>query len=649
TVGNPNSQQIIPYAIPQAQGDQLTLQSGMKVCVIDSGLDRSNPDFLWSSITGDNNSGTGNWDDGGGPHGTHVAGTIAAANNTTGVIGMAPGVPLHIVKVFNADGWGYSSDLSAAAQQCITAGANIITMSLGGAEANSLEEAAFDTFTTNGGLVLASAGNDGDNSRSFPAGYKSVMMVGANDENNTIAGFSQYPSCTSNSEVDDGYCVEVTAGGVDTMSTYPSLTALTTAGAADEAATWGTATATVGTASDMDVIAMENTGSVSAAVYYFGSGLTTNASANGKICIIDRGTNTFHEKAKNCEDSGGIGAVIVNNYYEALNGTLGETNTTTIPVIGASLTDRSTWLSATNVTIDSVTSLYGTMSGTSMATPAVAGAAALVWSNHQSCTGTQIRDALKASAEEQGQVGKDDYYGYGIVKAKAASDYITTNGCSGTGSGLTANQLTNNVAKTSLGEYIGTETMYTMYVPADATNINFATSGGTGDVDMYIRYGSAPTTSTYDCARWSSGNNETCATLTNTGGTYYIMLKANAAYADVSLIASFTDPSSTSTPAASIDSTVTNIGINNNQMASYSLNVLNTYSTLTFTISGGTGEADLYVKHGAQSTVLDYDCRPYIVGNAEVCTMINPAVGTWYVGIRAASKVTGLSLNAKSN
>jgi subtilisin family serine protease len=74
---------------------------------------------------------------------------------------------------------------------------------------------------------------------------------------------------------------------------------------------------------------------------------------------------------------------------------------------------------------------YGYMSGTSMATPGVSGVAALVWSNHPNCTGTQIREALKATAKDAGAAGKDDFFGHGIVKAKDASDYLTANGCGG--------------------------------------------------------------------------------------------------------------------------------------------------------------------------------------------------------------------------
>ncbi len=426
-LGNPMTQQLNPYAIYQSQADQVNFNSnaGMKVCVIDSGLDRSNQDFNWGGITGDNDSGTGNWDEHGGPHGTHVAGTIGAADNNVGVVGMAPGVDMHIIKVFNAEGWGYSSDLAYAAQKCSDAGANIINMSLGGGGSNSTESNAFQAFTDNGGLVLAAAGNDGNNVRSYPAGYPSVMMIGANDADNNIADFSQFPSCETTTGrgknrqtvTDETICVEATAGGVDTLSTYPAGMATSASMSAD-----GQAYASS---------AMENAGSASGSVYFMGTAEAIDGGANGSICVIDRGAISFHDKVKNCEDSGGIGAIIVNNEAGMLYGTLGDTNATTIPAVGAAFEDRASLVAASNATVNISTSDYGYMSGTSMATPAVAGLAALVWSNHNECTGTEIREALKATAQDAGAAGHDVYFGHGIVKAKAAHDYLTANGCGG--------------------------------------------------------------------------------------------------------------------------------------------------------------------------------------------------------------------------
>ncbi len=426
--GNPSTMQITPYAVYQSQADQVSFngQAGMKVCIIDSGLDRSNNDFNWGNISGDDDSGTGSWDVNGGPHGTHVAGTIAAADNNIGVVGMAPGVDLHIVKVFNADGWGYSSDLAYAADKCSSAGANIISMSLGGGGANSTEENAFKAFTEAGGLVVAAAGNDGNSVRSYPAGYPSVMMIGANDAQNNIADFSQYPSCTvttgrgknQTTTTDETICVEVTAGGVDTLSTYPADMATSASLSAD--------------GQFVTSSAMENSGNASASTYFMGTAEATDGGANGKVCVIDRGAISFHDKVLNCENSGGVGAVIINNEAGMLYATLGETNATTIPAVGTALEDRSSLVAASAMDISIGTADYGYMSGTSMATPAVSGMAALVWSNHNDCTGTEIRDALKATAEDGGAAGNDVYFGAGIVKAKAANDYLSANGCSGT-------------------------------------------------------------------------------------------------------------------------------------------------------------------------------------------------------------------------
>ncbi|MGB0936676.1 MAG: S8 family serine peptidase [Colwellia sp.] len=426
-VGNPDAEQLTPYSVYQSEANLVSFDAnaGMKVCVIDSGLDRSNQDFNWGAITGDNDSGTGNWDENGGPHGTHVAGTIGAEDNNIGVVGMAPGVSMHIVKVFNASGWGYSSDLAHAAQKCTDAGANIISMSLGGGGANSTEENAFDTFTEAGGLVLAAAGNDGNNVRSYPAGYSSVMMVGGNDNNNDRYTASQYPSCTittgrgkkQTTTTDETICVEITAGAVDVLSTYPADMATSSAVTLDS----GFLTSS----------AMENSGSAFGNTYYMGTAEATDSGANGNICVIDRGVISFHDKVANCENSGGIAAIIINNEAGMLYATLGEPNATSIPAVGAAFEDRALVLAAANVDVTVGTSDYGFMSGTSMATPAVAGVAALVWSNNTDCTGTEIRDAIKATAEDAGAAGHDVYFGHGIAKAKAANDYLAVNACGG--------------------------------------------------------------------------------------------------------------------------------------------------------------------------------------------------------------------------
>jgi hypothetical protein len=76
----------------------------------------------------------------------------------------------------------------------------------------------------------------------------------------------------------------------------------------------------------------------------------------------------------------------------------------------------------------------------------------------------------------------------------------------------------------------------------------------------------------------------------------------------------------------------------------YSLVVPAGQSTLTFTISGGTGDADMFVNFGATPTDTVYQCRPYLSGNAETCTFTPPQTGTYYVGLRGYSAYSGVTL-----
>ena len=69
-------------------------------------------------------------------------------------------------------------------------------------------------------------------------------------------------------------------------------------------------------------------------------------------------------------------------------------------------------------------------------------------------------------------------------------------------------------------------------------------------------------------------------------------------------------------------------------------------AVLEIAISGGTGDADLYVRRGAQPTTTAYDYRPYLSGNNETVTVNNPTAGTWYIGIRGYAAYSGLTLDA---
>ena len=131
-----------------------------------------------------------------------------------------------------------------------------------------------------------------------------------------------------------------------------------------------------------------------------------------------------------------------------------------------------------------------------------------------------------------------------------------------------------------------------MNVPAGATGLKFVTAGGTGDSDMYVKFGSAPTDSSYDCRPYQSGNNETCNIATAQAGTFYVRLKAYSAFSGLSLTGSY----STGTPPpqgqtysnttdytisdnATVDSPITVSGRSGNapSTASVSVNIVHTY------------------------------------------------------------------------
>lgn len=180
---------------------------GALVCVIDSGLSTSHPDLAGAATSGY----PADWASDGCGHGTHVTGTIAARLNGSGVPGVAPKATIFAVKVFGADcGWTYASTLVDAAYRCRDAGARVISMSLGGGSKSRTEEAAFKSLDAAGILSVAAAGNSGGKSMSYPASYPSVVSVGAIDQNDQRASFSQ-----SNSQVD------LAAPGVGVRSSVP--------------------------------------------------------------------------------------------------------------------------------------------------------------------------------------------------------------------------------------------------------------------------------------------------------------------------------------------------------------------------------------------------------------------------------------------
>jgi hypothetical protein len=101
--------------------------------------------------------------------------------------------------------------------------------------------------------------------------------------------------------------------------------------------------------------------------------------------------------------------------------------------------------------------------------------------------------------------------------------------------------LTNGVAVTNQSGAQGSQTYYTLSVPAGASNLKFVTSGGSGDADLFVKFGSKPSTTSYDCKSEGSTNSETCTISNVQAGTYYVMIYGYTSYSGLSITGSYTE------------------------------------------------------------------------------------------------------------
>ena len=298
---------------------------------------------------------------------------------------------------------------------------------------------------------------------------------------------------------------------------------------------------------------------------------------------------------------------------------------------------------------------YASMTGTSMSAPHVAGVAALMYALKPDLTPDQVEQYLKESARDfpascQG-------CGEGILDATAAIDKVS-GGTTPVDPPVTPpsdNELTNNVAKTDLSGRAGESLSYFIDVPAGATNLSFKMSGGNGDADLYVKFNADPTDSSYDCRPFLQGNNETCNISNIQTGRYHVLVKGYSSFSGVSLVASYdmsgttpTDPP-VSPPADNLlynKQVKTNLSAGSGETLSFLFDVPSGVTNLSFRMSGGTGDADLYVKFNAEPTETNYDCRPYREGNDETCNINNIQVGRYHVLIKGYSAFSGVSLVA---
>jgi len=403
----------IPWGIRMIQADQLDVGDfPVTICIVDTGYALGHPD-LPLDVTGDDAiSKFGDlweWQIDFNGHGTHVAGTIAAlGNNDVGVLG-AGKIPLHITRGLDDNSGGFESDVLDAVDQCVAAGAKIISLSLGGdvmsdRASRKYEEAVNDL----GMMVVAASGNQGQKRHAYPASHPAVISVGA------VYEWSRFWEGSNYSDQ-----VEFAAPGHGVLSTSTTLSAVHTFDYSFTAEQVGGSRR-----KERDSILVD---------CGVGNSVCNTEGIIGGICLMSRDQTSLKSMIANCERAGGVGAIVFDanpnmdkDYHARVD----------IPV---SLVSTSVGIDllkyvGTKVSLgyhesDEPEHTYKYLQGTSMAVPHVAAAAALVWSHFPDCTNQEIRYALAVTASDQGLSGCDWDYGHGIVQTYDAFRYLQDNAC----------------------------------------------------------------------------------------------------------------------------------------------------------------------------------------------------------------------------
>ncbi|WP_338725576.1 S8 family peptidase [Shewanella baltica] len=299
---------------------------------------------------------------------------------------------------------------------------------------------------------------------------------------------------------------------------------------------------------------------------------------------------------------------------------------------GSSIT--SSWYTSNSAT--------NTISGTSMASPHVAGVAALYLDENPNLSPAQVTNLLKTRATADK-----------VTDAKTGSPnkllFSLANDDGGCGNDCPVDEtpLQNNVGIAISGA-TGSAAYYYIDVPANAASLGINLAGGSGDADIYVSQGQKPTTTSYQCRPYQNGNNESCNFTAPTAGRWYVMVQGYSNYANAQLTASYNlngGGNCTDTNCLTNGVPVTNLSGATGTETLYKI-VVPANSQLNITTSGGTGDVDLYVKAGTVPTTTSYDCRPYQNGNNESCSITVTQAGTYHVMLRGYANYSGVQLSA---
>jgi len=206
-------QQVTDWGVSLVQAPQVwtrTRGEGIKVLILDTGLDYRHPDIAANFKAGKNftSSRATDYMDRHG-HGTHCAGIVAGIDNGIGIVGVAPAAEIHVGKVLTDSGGGSFDSLIKGIEYGIERKVDIISMSLGAEDDPGEEVHDVIKRAREAGIIIVAASGNEAGKVNYPAAYDEVIAVAAIDQAFDYADFSNF-----------GEAVDVAAPGVDILSTY---------------------------------------------------------------------------------------------------------------------------------------------------------------------------------------------------------------------------------------------------------------------------------------------------------------------------------------------------------------------------------------------------------------------------------------------
>lgn len=412
----------IPWGVASIGSESAWVRTrgeGVRVGIVDSGFDSQHPDLKEQYRGGYDFVENDSVPQDGSGHGTHVAGTVLGAMNGTGVVGVAPDAELYVLRVLDNDGNGRTSDIVRAIDWAIENELQVLNFSLGSSTSSTLERQAFEKAEAAGILTIAASGNGFNpdlpaDGISYPAGYKTVLSVGATDVEQQIGNFSQR-----------GAGLGVVGPGVSVDSSYP------TSLSSRVRVTFGSAMVR----RNLLEFSPAPGAALEGQIVFCGYGVTPADCPNaaGKIALIERGPAgadpgiTFDQKSRSAKSAGAIAAIIFNNVDDNnLSWTLGASSSAHVPTIGVLRSEGLALraLAGTTARFERDPYAFASLSGTSMATPHVTGVAALMLAMRPYLSPADARNALTISTNDLGTPGYDTVFGWGIIDADKGTQLV---------------------------------------------------------------------------------------------------------------------------------------------------------------------------------------------------------------------------------